>query len=332
MYNYHYARTLLIAGVFVTLLLTGCATPRQTVSLRHAPPPVAAQVELTSVPFFPQERFQCGPAALATVLVAQGGDVTPEQLEPEVYLPERHGSLQVEIVAAARRRGYPVYPLESPELRNLIAEVAAGHPVLVMQNLGFDWLPQWHYAVVVGYDLTRERVILRSATTRRWQSPFAVFERTWARAGYWGVVILPPDQIPATATPLGYLRAAHDLEEVGALADAATAYHSAVLRWPTEYAAGLALGNIEYRRGNLRTAESVFREALKHHPQQPELWNNLAYTLIARHCATEAAAALRCALQLAPQDQNIINSEQEISQWAADGAGAACAPIECLQR
>ncbi|HEY0633830.1 MAG TPA: PA2778 family cysteine peptidase [Gammaproteobacteria bacterium] len=334
MSNSRYTRLLLVAGVCSIVLLAGCATPRQTAALRHSPPPVVPHIELETVPFFPQERFQCGPAALATVLAEQGLAVTPEQLEPEVYLPQRHGSLQVELVAAARNRGRIAYPLAAPELDHLLIEVAAGHPVLVMQNLGVNWLPQWHYAVVVGYDLKNGTVMLRSATTRRRVITLAVFERTWSRAGYWGVVIVPPEQIPPTASPLGFLRAAHDLETTGRQDDAATAYRSALLRWPDESAAPLALGNLEYRRGNLRAAESVFREALMRHPQQPELWNNLAYTLAALRCSTEAAAAVRCARQLAPQDQNIINSEREISQWAVDGAAApvACAPIACPHR
>ncbi len=321
---------LLVAGVLSTLL-GGCATPRQTVALRYTPPVVAPQAELKSVPFFPQERYQCGPAALATVLVNQGVVVAPEQLVPEVYLPQRGGSLQVELVAAARRRGRLVYLLEAPELGNLLREVAAGYPVLVMQNLGLDWLPQWHYAVVVGYDLARESVILRSATVRRWESPLAVFERTWARAGYWGVVIVPPGQIPVTATPLGYLRAAYDLELVGRHSEAAAAYHSAQYRWPDESAAALALGNLEYRKGEYLAAERVYREALLTHPQQPMLWNNLAYTLAARHCVAEALAAVRCARQLAPDDENIVDSEREIlaAEQSNSSPATICKPLWC---
>src|SRR5262249_47579541 len=96
------------AGVFLFVcaaLLQGCAsfTP-QTESLaqgRIAGLPPAR--ELVAVPFFPQSDYECGPAALATVMVAAGVKVTPEELVPEVYLPERKGSLQVEMLAAPRR-------------------------------------------------------------------------------------------------------------------------------------------------------------------------------------------------------------------------------------
>lgn len=36
--------------------------------------------ELTNTPFFPQQQYQCGPAALATALSAANIQVRPEQL------------------------------------------------------------------------------------------------------------------------------------------------------------------------------------------------------------------------------------------------------------
>src|SRR5437868_6842253 len=84
-----------IAGVFL-LVLGGCASlAPQTTQLRdRLPPALHDYVELKEVPFFPQDEYQCGPAALATVLNTFGVKVTPEELVPEVYLPARKGSLQ----------------------------------------------------------------------------------------------------------------------------------------------------------------------------------------------------------------------------------------------
>ena len=85
------------------LLLSGCASQLQATKLLKSPSPdFPPAVELSQVPFFPQKRYQCGPAALATVLNWSGVAATPEQLVDEVYLPQRHGSLQVEMTAATR--------------------------------------------------------------------------------------------------------------------------------------------------------------------------------------------------------------------------------------
>ena len=96
-----------LAGVFLICgLLAGCATPpqtRQLLTTRPAGLPLTA--ELTATPFFPQQRYQCGPAALATVLGAHGRAVIPEQLVDAVYVPALQGSLPEEISATARRYG-----------------------------------------------------------------------------------------------------------------------------------------------------------------------------------------------------------------------------------
>jgi len=63
------------------------------------------RTELAAVPFFPQIDYYCGPSSLAMVLQAAGVDVKPEALVDQVFLPGRKGSLQVEMLAAARRHG-----------------------------------------------------------------------------------------------------------------------------------------------------------------------------------------------------------------------------------
>ncbi|HAQ87551.1 MAG TPA: hypothetical protein DCR78_14050, partial [Pseudomonas sp.] len=144
--------------LFAVILLGACArTPIVPVGASGLP----ERVELDEVPFFPQEDYQCGPAALATMLTQRGVATEPQQLVERVYLPQRKGSLQVEMVAAARSHELLVYPLE-PQLQAVLTEVAAGNPVLVLQNLAFDRWPQWHFAVVVGYDLAAQTIVLRS--------------------------------------------------------------------------------------------------------------------------------------------------------------------------
>jgi ABC-type bacteriocin/lantibiotic exporter with double-glycine peptidase domain len=158
----------------------------------------------------PQKAYQCGPAALATLLQDQGIPWSPEQLVPEVYVPARQGSLQAEMLAAARARGLVAYPLR-PELDAILREVAAGRPVLVLQNLGLSWLPRWHYAVIVGYDLARGEIVLRSGLHERHVNGFARFERTWRRAGRWAFVVTPPDKLLELAEVLDHAAAAAGL-------------------------------------------------------------------------------------------------------------------------
>jgi tetratricopeptide (TPR) repeat protein len=326
----HVSNTRRLAGVFfATLFLFACATPPQTRGLLAEPSaslPVA--VELKDTPFHPQDRFQCGPAALATVLGAHSIDVTPEELVDAVFIPALHGSLPEEITATARQYGMLAYQLQ-PSLSDLLREVAQGNPVLVFQNLGTSWFPKWHFAVVVGYDLASREIILRSGTTRRWHTTLAVLERTWSRSGYWALVILPAGSIPASAQPDRYLQAAHDLEASNQTGAAMLAYQAAVQRWPDEPHAWMAYANRLYALSDYRQAETAFRKATRLAPADARGWNNLAYALLGTDCPRQARQAAACAASLAPTVANYRNTITEINALADGNDGQHCRPVDC---
>jgi len=268
-------------GVLLSLLLLGgCASQLQATGLLRAPPDGLAQaVELKQVPFFPQERYQCGPAALATVLNWSGVTIKPEHLRDEVYLPQRHGSLQVELTAAARHHKRVPYVL-AQDLKAVLDEVRAGHPVLVLLNLGLSWYPVWHYAVVVGFDLQRDAVLMRSGTQRREEISLELFERTWRRSRRWAVVVMSPERLPATAQQLPYLRTVLAIEQLGDWRTALQAYGAAWRRWPDSSGAGMGVGNSAYAGGDYALAAATYRRVLDRHPGFAPALNNLAQTLV----------------------------------------------------
>ena len=190
----------------IFLFLSGCSAP-QTRDLLSQRQPNERQQQLLEVPFYPQTRYQCGPAALAGLLQYYGVDTSPQKLEPLVYLPERKGSLQLEMKAAVRRHGLIAYPLTAVEgqaMSSLLAALDEGYPVLVLQNLGIEMVPQWHYAVVTGYDLGSGEIILNSGTQPNLRLNMSRFEHTWRRSGYWALLASTPDRIPKLADPLGW--------------------------------------------------------------------------------------------------------------------------------
>jgi hypothetical protein len=69
-------------------------------------------VELTDVPFHPQVTDQCGPAALASILNSSAIPASPEELRSRVYIPEREGSLQLELLGATRHYGRIPYVID----------------------------------------------------------------------------------------------------------------------------------------------------------------------------------------------------------------------------
>jgi len=263
----------LLPALFV--LPAGCGSIPPSVS---GLPASSQAVELEDTPFYPQERYQCGPAALTTVLVQSGAAVSLEDIVDKVYLPGRQGSLQVELLAATRTEGRLPYVIDG-SLAAILQELEMGRPVLVLQNLGVTAIPRWHYAVVVGIDVGRRQVVLRSGTDRRRVTSGRTFLRTWRRGEYWGMVVLAPDQLPAAPDRSRYFDAVAALEQAGRTEEAAIAWQTALGRWPGNSVALFGLGNTRLVLGDYEAAEDVYRDLLEREPDLVVARNNLALAL-----------------------------------------------------
>jgi hypothetical protein len=292
-----------IAGFFVGCVLcvlhSGCAVlAPQTTAVASAPPPgLALSADIPQVPYFPQTEHHCGPAALAMVLNAAGARATPELLTDQVYLPGRRGSLQVEMLAAARRNGMVAYVL-APELAHVLQEINAGTPVITLENFGAALYPLWHYAVALGFDLHAGDIVRHSGAVERKRTPLSVFEYGWRAAGRWAMVAMPPDRVPATASEARYAEAVIALEKAGQLQRAATAYETLLKRWPGNLVALMGRGNTAHALGDLALAETSFRQAVAAHAGAAAAHNNLAQTLLDRGKLDEARAAAEHAVSL----------------------------------
>ena len=305
----------LVACAFYLIgLLGGCATSPQTRLLLDNPPDIPARVELTEVPFLPQQQYHCGPSSLASIINYRGTPVEPDQIAQMIYVPGLKGSLQVEVVAATRQ--FEMLPVQlDGKLESLMRELAAGNPVFVLQNLGLDSVPVWHYEVVVGYDFAERVFILRSGVDARVLRSFTLFEKTWQRADHWALIVVSVDSIPVTASADAYLDAASGMEEVGRIESAKHAYVTALRRWPENLLAYMGLGNSYYAMGEFAAAETAYRDALRIDPQKAEVWNNLAYVLaqLGRH--ESSMDAIGRALELDPDNQNFKDSYSELVGW-----------------
>lgn len=297
-------------------LLTGCAAPQFSNLREHPPPDLPAAAELRQVPFFPQEDYQCGPASLAMVAQFAGVKVTPEELKPQVYLPERQGSLQLEMLAAARRQGLVALTL-APQLPDLLRHVAAGQPVVVLQNLSLPIAPLWHYAVVIGYDLPAQTLVLHSGLNERMAMPLSTFEHTWARGGHWAMVALRPEPLPSGVQPQRWLQAASALERVRPAA-AGQAYASATRAWPEQPMAWLGLGNVRYQQGQLEDAAQAFEAATRAAPDVADAWNNLAQVRFEQGRWEDAAQAVERAVALGgPRVERYRGLQRQVQQRQA---------------
>jgi hypothetical protein len=271
----------LVALVLACALLSGCASliaPQSTSLREQRPAEIPPRAELKSVPFFPQTEYQCGPASLATVLASAKVKVKPDDLVSQVYVPERKGSFQIEMLAAARRHGMISYQL-APRYEDMLREIAAGTPVIVLQNFGIGPIENWHYAVAVGYDLDEGNLVLRSGEKQRQVLKDGLHEFVWRKADYWAMVVVPPNRIPATAQEAPWLSAIAAFERVGNPRAARVAYTTFLKRWPENVNAAIGLANTYHATGEVKEAERVLRAALARQPDSVVVLNNLAQTL-----------------------------------------------------
>jgi tetratricopeptide (TPR) repeat protein len=300
--------------LFLLFALAGCAgiqplSPHtQSVLLQQK------ALELENVPFYPQEEFQCGPAALATVLNHAGKQVSPDELVPQVYLPERKGSLQTEMLAATRRQGLLAYTLE-PNMEGLLSALNTGYPPLVLLNLSLPVYPMWHYAVVVGVDPQEFEITLRSGLNRREVMPIRTFLNLWERSSNWGFVVLNPEKkVPDFATADGWLLASLSLERTNSKA-ADKSYRTGLARWPKDAMLWFGLGNSQYSLGNYKEAEKSFQQAVKSNPNFSDAWNNLAEARFALKQKKGAIEAAKKAVELGGKNQSLY--EQTLKRIVA---------------
>lgn len=309
-----------VAGVaFVVLLavLGGCAAPGHR-AIQENPGDLPARAAVEGVPFYPQDAYYCGPASLAMMLTWAGIPITQEEIAGQVYTPGRRGTLPIDLLTGARRNGALAVKVAS--MRDLLREIAAGHPVLIFQNLGLDWWPQWHFAVAFEYDLGSGTLVLHSGTTERRITDLDAFERTWRRADYWAITVTQPDELPHTADVEAIVGAAAGLERAGQYQAAATAYETILGRWAGNIPALMGLGNVLYVQQKFEAAAGRFRAVIRIDPGYAPAWNNLAYALAGTGHQQEALEAAERAVSLGKDNSNYRDTLREI-RAAGDSPG-----------
>jgi hypothetical protein len=301
---------LVVAGLSGCALFTGRAmAPRDLAGT------IAPRRQVPGVPIHRQTEYHCGPAALAMLLAWGGRPVAPASLVAELLTPARRGTLTSAMVAAVRRRERVPYPVT--RIEDLLAEIAAGHPVMVLENRGLPGLARWHYAVGVGYDLDDETIWFHDGRAEPAARSLRGFNTLWGRSGSWGLLVLPPERLPARVTEDGWVKALAGLETAGRWETAARGYEAALERWPASLGAWMGLGNALYAQGHLEKAAAAFEAAVGHHPAAASAHNNLAHVYGRLGRGPEALAAARRAVALGgPLEERHRETLEELERAA----------------
>jgi ABC-type bacteriocin/lantibiotic exporter with double-glycine peptidase domain len=177
--------------LLVGLISLGCSPKGLIPPEKGGPADREVRHYIPDVPFFPQSTFQCGPAALASVLNYYGCPVTPGEIAKAIYSERLRGTLSIDLILFAQRMEFNASPY-SGSLADLKGHIGRNHPLIVFQDLGYPLLPIHHFSVVIGYDETRGILILHSGKRRNKTISYERFLRSWAKMDFWTLLILPP--------------------------------------------------------------------------------------------------------------------------------------------
>jgi predicted double-glycine peptidase len=165
----------------ILLLLFSCAELSQN---RESRTPRLIE----GVPFYPQEAFQCGPASLAGVLNYWGGHVSPAEIAAEIYSPKAGGTLDVDMVLYAEKKGLKAVQY-SGSLEDLKKNIDSNDPLIVLVDYGFWVYQKNHFMVVVGYG--ENGLIANSEKEQHKVIPLGSFLKSWERTKFWTLRITP---------------------------------------------------------------------------------------------------------------------------------------------
>jgi ABC-type bacteriocin/lantibiotic exporter with double-glycine peptidase domain len=163
------------AGVLLLFcLVSACSPLKAPLTMTES----AAGRVIEGVPFHPQQGpYDCGPAALASLLGQRGNGASLAQIRAATYTAGLQGSLLPDLENYARSLGYGTRSGRG-DLTLLRGAIDADIPVLIPLEMGRWALTRPHYVVVFGYvgsDFVlhagkQERMTIAAADLdRRWQ-------------------------------------------------------------------------------------------------------------------------------------------------------------------
>lgn len=309
----YFTKACLIAGF---LLLAGCQGTPQTDQLANVTPiGLAREHRIENVPFIAQQQYYCGPTTLAEVFGFYGTPVSADEIAPKIFIPEKEGSLQLEMVTATRQYQYLPYQTQG-SLTLLMQLVSDDIPVIVFQNLSISWLPQWHYAIVTGFDLPNQTLTLHTGVTKDHEMSFSLFEKTWGRGNYWLLAPVPPQVTSEHMVPFTYVSAAYDMLKVAKnnseqQEQALQFLQSATNQWPSEWLAYFLLGNF-YLDAQPDVAGGWFEKGYEYGKDQKPYLHNYTLALIKTGQQQRARVVLNHALNTFPNDADLLALKQRV--------------------
>ena len=141
---------------------------------------------IENVPFYPQEKNNCGPASLASVLNYWGIHVTPEQIEDDIFSESVSGTLTIDMVLYAQSKGLHAQQYKGT-LDLLKKHIDSDSPIIILVDSGIYPIQMNHFLVVIGY--RDDALIINSGNKREKLVKERDFMKAWKKTDYWTLLI-----------------------------------------------------------------------------------------------------------------------------------------------
>lgn len=148
----------------------------------------AGAEQIEGVPFYRQERYQCGPATLASVLAYYRNPVDTDRIIRETYNETLKGSLMPDLENYAGTLGFKTESGQGT-LQKIKDSVLARKPVIVLIDNGVWLAARPHYIVVFGFN--EEGFIAHDGNHPSVLFRYMKFENAWKKMGKPYLIIHP---------------------------------------------------------------------------------------------------------------------------------------------
>jgi ABC-type bacteriocin/lantibiotic exporter with double-glycine peptidase domain len=174
----------LLFPALMICLLSSCAAPARIAGTNGR--------TLADVPFFPQEKYECGPAALASVLNYNGVNSTPEEIAAAIFSRTAKGTLNFDLALYAMGKGLEA-EIYAGSMDAIVRSIEKRIPLIVLVDYGFWVYQQNHFMVVVGYN--ENGLIVNSGRENLKFIPSGEFLKIWEKTKYWTLSVRAPKNL-----------------------------------------------------------------------------------------------------------------------------------------
>ena len=143
---------------------------------------------IASVPFIPQQRNRCGPAALAMIFNYYHVPIKAEDLAREIYRRNLSGTLNLDLLINARRHGF-MAQTQFGDLETVKSYIRREVPVIALVRYRKRFTEQTHFLVIYGFDDENRQLTVHSGRRGEQNINYPAFERSWRPAKNWMLIV-----------------------------------------------------------------------------------------------------------------------------------------------